>query len=199
MVDEFATIHYPVGADIDSITQTGPKIKHGAIEVSLNLGSANSVTGIGHPATPAAAQAMIRQYQQTITDPGATLCVTMGRNAILRILSQEGCEGIRFYFAQSHKADGSPMPPTTGLVAIGVDATVGDLGMKDEKTILNWTAGIFAHDPNCSDCNPPHSQTVLKQLSDGLRPTEWRDESISPDLACQQAFAVKMLEAMNRP
>jgi hypothetical protein len=196
MADEFATIYYPTGADLDGNTANGPKIKHGPIQASLQLSSGNSASGIGHPATPAAAKAMIEQYQQGL-GPDATICITMGRNAILRILSEEGCEGIRFYFAQSHDKYRNPLSGTTGLVAIGIDETIGDLGMGDEKTILNWAENrVGGRDPNCSDCNPPHTQNILVQLANGEIPNEWRDEAVSPDLANQQAFAQKLLTAL---
>jgi len=72
-----------------------------------------------HSITPKDAAALTRAYRESVPS-GAVLAEFFGRDAILEILDQPSCVGIRMYFAK--KADGS-----MALVLVGADASGNDL------------------------------------------------------------------------
>ena len=220
MANETVT-YQAIGADVDN-RLTPTKIIHSTgsnpllpvkVTVTLQESLESSVAGYGHPASPAAADFMIRKYLEKLaplkdqnysgSDKEAlqqtTICLTMGRDAILRILSQGGCEGIRFYLAQAHDGNGNTLPNTVGLVAVGVDADTYDLGTEGAKTIL--AVKTLGHDPYCSDCHPPHTGETLKALSAGQVPSSWSPEvipttNIRPNLAAHEGFAKALLATL---
>jgi hypothetical protein len=75
---------------------------------------------------------------------GSILGGYFGRTAIERILDQEGCVGIRYYYALS--ADGAKT-----LVLVGVNADENDL-VHGELAEISWPCP-----PYCSDANALNS------------------------------------------
>jgi hypothetical protein len=59
------------------------------------------VAAYGKPITQAAHDELVRLYKSK--NSGQTEHVTFSKEAILTILAQNGCEGIRFVFCQSHQ------------------------------------------------------------------------------------------------
>jgi hypothetical protein len=78
-----------------------------------------NLTGRGDPITAAAAAQMLHKWQTTNSDIQETH-VDFGKETLLFLLSQAGCEGIRFYFCKNHL-------DVLSLVLIGLD--------KDEREI----------------------------------------------------------------
>jgi len=66
------------------------------------------------------------------------------REAVQQLLAQQGCEGLRYYYAR--KEDGGQ-----ALVLLGVDADGNDM---TEGTILEWTMPCPPYCPEPGDLNP---------------------------------------------
>jgi hypothetical protein len=79
----------------------------------------DNLTGRGDPITADAAAKMLDKWQTANPDVQETY-VDFGKETLLFILSQAGCEGIRFYFCKNHL-------DVISLVLIGLD--------KDEREI----------------------------------------------------------------
>lgn len=73
----------------------------------------------GAPIDLATAEIWTKNYRDTI-QKGDTIALFQGRNNLLKILDQEGCMGIRAYFA--YNAEGKPQ-----LVFVGADANENDM------------------------------------------------------------------------
>jgi hypothetical protein len=93
----------------------------------------------------ATAAAWTANYR-AVAPAGAPLAHFFGKNIILQILDQEGCKGIRIYFAKDD--DGKKQ-----LVIVGADAEENDLyeGIIAERSI--WCP------PVCSTPNPLNSSS----------------------------------------
>lgn len=87
---------------------------------------------------------LTRNYRES-SESGAIIAEFFGREALERILAQEGCVGIRCYYGQ--KEDGKP-----ALVLVGADA--------NEEDLLDGSEIAQAGDPcppNCASANPLNS------------------------------------------
>lgn len=75
------------------------------------------------------ASELTENYRNSVTT-GDTIALYFGGDAIQKILDQEGCVGVRFYYATGKT--GSPQ-----LVVVGVDASGNDLytGLIADKAI----------------------------------------------------------------
>lgn len=87
-------------------------------EQSLNLADNNSITGLGQIISSRACRQMIeRRFQRELEEPTAfgneISAYEIGKEAILMILFQEGCEGIRFIHCINDEGEKS-------LVAMGI-------------------------------------------------------------------------------
>ena len=72
-----------------------------------------------HSITLAEASKLTANFRKKI-EPGSIRGGFFGKEAILKILNQDGCVGIRYYYGE--KDDGTPV-----LVLVGVDAEENDL------------------------------------------------------------------------
>lgn len=81
-------------------------------------------------------------------NPGAVTGVFFGKDHIQKILAQDDCQGLRFYFASN--VDGSQT-----LVMVGADSTENDL-----LTVIVERA--ISCPPYCGGTNPLNSATVTK-------------------------------------
>lgn len=105
-------------------------------ELTFDDQSDDDVCGYGRLIAGDAAAIMINAYDEHISKTKGekqNKAVTFGKEALLSILSQKGCEGIRFYFGKRNKdtwEKGSKYSKYEGLtlVAVGVDAKNQDLG-----------------------------------------------------------------------
>ncbi|HEX2934005.1 MAG TPA: hypothetical protein VHO72_01510 [Bacteroidales bacterium] len=105
-------------------------------ELTFDDQSDDDVCGFGRLIANDAAAIIINAYDEHVSKmKGETQnkAVTFGKEALLDILSQRGCEGIRFYFGKRNKdlwEKGSKYSKFEGLtlVAVGVDANNEDLG-----------------------------------------------------------------------
>lgn len=118
-------------------------------EGSIKINRATGVCGYGKVVTNNVAKSFIKafhdEYIKGKKDTNMVAGVTFGKEALLSILAQNNCEGIRFYFGKRTTAQwdasysGEKYDGLT-LVAIGVDANNVDLGSglgnaKDEKAM----------------------------------------------------------------
>ncbi len=109
----------------------------------------SSAGGEGQPITLVAAQEMVGRYHQLLRNRltearekgtedeilDEVVAVTFGKETLLLLLSQAGCEGIRFYLCknQDHR---------TSLVMVGIDGERSDLSATGQKgVLLEWSAG----------------------------------------------------------
>jgi hypothetical protein len=81
-------------------------------------------------------------YRKTINE-GDIFALFAGKEKLLRILNQEDCMGIRFYFGIGD--DGKP-----NLVAVGADANENDM----EQGVI--VENFFPCPYHCSTANPLH-------------------------------------------
>jgi hypothetical protein len=101
----------------------------------------SEVTGYGRIISHEVAHTIINAYREHVKDFKGEVepfGITFGKKTLLSILSQKGCEGIRFYFGKRDKSqweEGSPYAKWTGttLVAIGVDADDKEIGTNGYK------------------------------------------------------------------
>ncbi len=126
-----------------------------------NLTSGNKPGGFGESITPEASRKMIFDFfgnsiaNYFKINPKAALpefidflkkeniSVEFGKEALLRILTQEGCEGIRFSYCKNHKGESS-------IVAMGIENDKSNPGKASliKKAEFQRTAGAFtAEDP----------------------------------------------------
>lgn len=108
--------------------------------------AAQIVTGEeDHDISLADAIRLTDNFRKTM-EAGAPLGGYFGRDAILRILSQEECVGIRYYYGQED--DGTPVLVLVGVNGNGEDMEEGELAERswlcppfcDKKTALNGSA-----------------------------------------------------------
>lgn len=106
------------------------------VEMAFDDQSDDDVCGYGRLIANDAAAIMLNAYDEHISKikgEKQNKAVTFGKEALLDILSQKGCEGIRFYFGKRSKdiwEKGSKYSKFEGLtlIAVGVDAKNEDLG-----------------------------------------------------------------------
>lgn len=91
----------------------------------------NTLSKHGRTFTPKAAAELIRQKLNEYTKPEdatKTMAVEFSKSALMQILAQEDCEGIRFTFCKGiNDADGS-VNTDESLVALGLDGKGKPLG-----------------------------------------------------------------------
>jgi hypothetical protein len=81
------------------------------------------ITGLGDPITADAAAEMLHKWQTAIPDAQETY-VDFGKETLLFLLSQAGCEGIRFYFCKNHN-------DAFSLILIGLDKESREINCND--------------------------------------------------------------------
>jgi hypothetical protein len=100
----------------------------GFVDASLEINlpgkptTVGPVRGVGTPITKTAFQEMQNRYFAN-KQPNDTQYVTFGREAILSILAQYDCAGIKFYFAQRMDTNTNQLT----LCMVGVDEANHDL------------------------------------------------------------------------
>jgi hypothetical protein len=97
----------------------------------------------GSEVTLAEASVWTSNYRNTIPS-GEVIGQFVGKNQLMKILNQEGCMGIRFYYGIGH--DG-----TKNLIAVGAESNENDM---TEGIILEE---FFRCPPKCSDKNSLNS------------------------------------------
>ena len=111
-----------------------------------NHAAAQVVTGEeDHDISLADAVRLTDNFRKTV-DAGTPLGGYFGRDAILRILSQEECVGIRYYYGQED--DGTSVLVLVGVNGNGEDMEEGELAERswicppfcDKKSALNGSA-----------------------------------------------------------
>lgn len=125
----------------------GMSRKNGKLEKSvLDYAEPNRarLNGFGAPITPNGARGLIRRFWEAIKkkehiDFKQTPAFTFGKEGLLWLLSQEKCEGIRFYLAMKTDEDCDKKPEYwhngVTLVAVGVtdeDKVEVEIGIKDK-------------------------------------------------------------------
>lgn len=133
------------------------------VEISFSK-SAVSPTSFGETVTTKACREMIKnKFEAEIADLPANAdkvyAVEFGREAILEILSQEGCEAIRFAFCKLDKGEGFL---EDSIVAIGIKSNQRPI--KEEYFTENF-AGNFLIDP-----------PMVKERGNGKRLSEFVQE-----------------------
>lgn len=83
-------------------------------------GGAGTIAGIGAPVTREAGTLMILDYWDKIDDDSQIGAILFGKEAILQLFAQKGCEGIRFYICKNQEGEIS-------LIAVGADMDGRDL------------------------------------------------------------------------
>jgi hypothetical protein len=110
MDQQYATPHGNVV--IDSVDLQNGEFVQTQITIPLQEGA----VGLGRPVTVAAAQKMINAYADQLTNDDDTIAIEFGKESLQYLLSQRGCESIKFYFCINHLQDRS-------LIATLLDAT----------------------------------------------------------------------------
>ena len=96
-----------------------------------------------HSITLTEASNLTKNYREK-AETGAIVGAYFGKSTFLKILDQEGCVGIRYYFGQ--KDDGTPE-----MILVGVDANGNDL----EKGEI--AERQYPCPPNCGENNELNS------------------------------------------
>ncbi|QDK82625.1 hypothetical protein EXU85_30060 [Spirosoma sp. KCTC 42546] len=115
---------------IPGITLAGDEFSQG--DIQFNTQNDESVSGFGQPVSLAASQKMIRNFQSDLllefvngddetkqAVASRPIAITLGKESLLFILSQNECEGIRFYFCKNHLQSPS-------IIAVGVKNNIVD-------------------------------------------------------------------------
>ncbi len=104
------------------------------------------VNAFGYPITTRLARKLIKNYWDTlnrVTDGDKGIAFSFGKEAMLSILSQKGCEGIRFYFAYKRSEDFvDPINEGVTLVAIGANALNKDVDLNEDYIASNLTSDV---------------------------------------------------------
>jgi hypothetical protein len=103
-------------------------------QITIPLQEGN--VGLGRPVTAAAAKTMISAYAKQAGDPNETIAVEFGRETLLYLLSQKGCESVRFYFCINQDK-------VKSIVAIPIDAN-GDMILLEGKSGTTTLAALTA-------------------------------------------------------
>lgn len=130
--------------------------KFSECRIKYKLTSDTEVGGYGKFVTFEAARNLIEAYWHEIKQRSSPetpidneiVSITIGKEILMMILSQPGCEGIRLYHAKGITVNSNPNEKPTytrndnganTLIAIGVDAQNNDLGvtLKDNEKIGN--------------------------------------------------------------
>jgi hypothetical protein len=127
----------------------------------------SGITGLGNPITADAAVEMLRKWQTAIPDAQETY-VDFGKETLLHLLSQAGCEGIRFYFCKNHL-------DAYSLILIGLDnerreidcSTIGDYTKKQPLIVEMGGGGIM--DDIILDIESPAPKCLLYKYYDSKR------------------------------
>jgi hypothetical protein len=127
-------------------------------EICYNEPEHDKLYGYGVPITINAAREIIKNFWDNLINNGpidfnGKLAFTFGKETLLSLLSQEGCEGIRFYFAMKSEKDWpqeKPKPPYwvdgITLVAVGVN-NQKEIGAKNDFIIENIDTQLNDDDP----------------------------------------------------
>lgn len=125
-------------------TADGKDFQNGKfIDKELNFDLPNPPQTAGMPISTAAFDKLVKGY-----DPGSlvTTAVTFSKEALLTVLAQYGCAGIKFYFAIRDDSGSKRLT----LVMVGVDSSGNDL--------KNLTAEVGSEPALLMDwghCTPP--------------------------------------------
>ena len=146
-------------------------------DLSYSLSGEQEVSGYGKMFSTSAARALISPYWNSLAKTNLLdtekleqiVATEIGKEMLMLILSQKGCEGIRFYKAK-RLCNCSPIgadPEADTIVAVGMDEFGNDLGVPkslnvEAKNGLNDPMSIMSLPANkdlsygyCSECSPP--------------------------------------------
>jgi hypothetical protein len=93
----------------------------------------SDITGMGDPITAQAAASMLDKWEKASFGIDET-CVDFGKETLLFLLSQAGCEGIRFYFCKNHNDSISLI--LIGLNEKGIELNCENIGDNGRKQPL---------------------------------------------------------------
>jgi hypothetical protein len=125
------------------------------------------ITGQGDPITADAAAEMLGRWQKAIPDAQETY-VDFGKETLLLLLSQAGCEGIRFYFCKNHN-------DAFSLVLIGIDKesreiNCGNIGTYSKKQpLIVEVGGGGKKDDTILDIESNESKCLLYKYFDSQK------------------------------
>lgn len=105
----------------DCITGKGSNLTKGAVKTLV-------IDGVWDPMLKQFSTLLSDIEKQTLLD--TNLAITFGKETLLHLLSQKGCEGIRFYFCKTPTGKSS-------LVGVGIDADDNDIGTVDKLLPLD--------------------------------------------------------------
>ncbi len=125
------------------------------------------ITGLGDPITADAAAAMLDKWQTAIPDAQETY-VDFGKETLLLLLSQEGAEGIRFYFCKNHH-------DAFSLILIGLDKESREINCNDigdyskKQPLIVEVGGGGVKDDIILDIEGPAPRCLLYRYYDNNR------------------------------
>jgi|GEM_PF-4559427 len=108
-------------------------------EVTVNEQSDSSLAGFGKPVDLGAAKKIVNEYinDPTNTNDQKTIAITLGRESLLHILSQENCEGVRFYLCKVPRDLANPNETHISILAVGVKKNINVVGIPMDPDNLN--------------------------------------------------------------
>lgn len=114
--------------------------------------------------TSAAHEMVVKKFWTDVANTSAidkTIAVTFSKRLLLLILSQQKCEGIRFYFCKRPIDPNNPGSQLVrSLVLVGVDEHKSDLGAPaGKKSIFNDTAPVLEGNPQ---------ETIMEEVGEHL-------------------------------
>lgn len=121
---------------IPGIIKDNEKNKFTEGELSFDAPDDINVNGFGRYISLEVATELMEGFSNDFKKKEPVCAVTFGKEALLSLLSQKNCEGIRFYFGkrsgkQWDKSSKYAKVEGLTLVAIGVDEKNNDLGIKE--------------------------------------------------------------------
>lgn len=166
----------------------------GTVEVTYNLAKDSEIDGFGDFFTYEASKQIIGLYWDDLKKKPNNLvhkselddrivAIEIGKEMLMMILSQTGCQGIRFYSGRGVNAETDKMGITifrekeigkNTLVAIGMDANGNDLGvaLNSGENIANFknvsimSEGTFqAEESIKSETNPPLTKGEIESMN----------------------------------
>lgn len=164
--------------------------------LSYKLTPENEVSGFGKMFSTSAAKALISPHWNSLTNDDKSVeqivATEIGREMLLLILSQRGCEGIRFYKAKRLCDCGEIEADENAdtVVAIGIDQYGNDLGVAEYMgkkgdvnnplSIMNLPAdGLKNMSVSfCSECSPPPYTRKLKEVKERINNKEIGEEGL---------------------
>lgn len=150
---------------VDSVDLKGDVFIRTKITIPLQEGA----VGLGRPVTVEAAERMINTYADTLTNETENIAIELGKETLLYLLSQKGCESLCFYFCINQDKEKS-------IIAMPVDAN-------GNKIILHGK--VASEDGVMQEGKTAEAQTKAvagKEVGGGHSVTTWRQLQASGGL-----------------